>query len=80
MQTIMTITLSPLKPVRADDGGYTAGQETTIFQNDDGTFGYRYHGVNYRGQYYESNYVGGFQSKQEATRDALEKYNIGTGC
>jgi len=80
MQTIMTITLSPHKPVRLDDGGYIAGQEATIFQNEDGAFGYRYYGVNYRGQTYESNYVGGFQTKQAATRDALEKYNIGTGC
>jgi hypothetical protein len=80
MQTIMTITLSSDKPVRLDDGEYTTGQEATIFQNDDGTFGYRYHGVNYRGQTYESTYVGGFQTKQAAIRDALEKYNIGTGC
>ena len=81
MKEIMTITLSPSKPGRADDGEYTVGQEATIFLNEeDGSFAYRYQGVNYRGEYYQSKYFSGFKTKQAATKDALESYNIGTGC
>ena len=80
MKDIMTITLSPKRPSRSDDGEFTAGHETTIFQDEDGRFGYRYHGVNFRGEYYESQIYTGFETKQAATKDALENYNIGTGC
>jgi hypothetical protein len=81
MKEIMTITLTPTRPVRIDNDRYTVGQEATIFLNEaDGTFGYRYQGVNYRGEYYQSKYFSGFETKQAATKDALESYNIGTGC
>ena len=81
MKNIMTLTLSPKKPNRASDNEYTTGHEATIFQEEKtGTFGYRYHGVNHHGQYYQSQDVTGFKTKDAATKDALENYNIGTGC
>ena len=62
-------------------GQFTAGHQATIFEDRaTGAFGYRYHGVNYRGEYYETKNVTGFESKQAALKDALENYNIGTGC
>ena len=81
MNDIMTVTLSSKKPDLPDNGEFTAGHQATIFEDRaTGTFGYRYHGVNYRGEYYETKNFTGFESKQAAMKDALENYNIGTGC
>jgi hypothetical protein len=81
MKDLMTITLSPNKPGQTTDGEYTIGQEATIFIDEkNGTFGYRYHGVNYRGERYESKNHTGFKTKQSAIKDVVENYNIGTGC
>ncbi len=81
MKDIMTITLSENKPCKKENGEYVVGQEVTIFHNEaDGSYGYCYHGVNYRGDSYESKKITGFRSKQAAMRDAIDNYNIGTGC
>ena len=81
MKEIMTVTLSTKKPGRANTGEFTTGHQATIFEDKArGTFGYRYHGVNYRGEYYETKIITGFESKQAAMKDAVENYNIGTGC
>ena len=79
MNDIMTVTLSSKKPDLSGSGQFTTGHQATIFE-DMGTFGYRYHGVNYRGEYYETKSFTGFASKQAAMKDALENYDIGTGC
>ncbi len=81
MNDIITVTLSPKKPNLPSRGEFTTGHQATIFEDKaTGTFGYRYHGVNYRGEYYETKIFAGFESKQAAMKDALENYNIGTGC
>ena len=81
MNDIMTITLSSRKPERTGTGEFTSGHQATIFEDKAaGIFGYRFHGVNYRGEYCETKIFTGFESKQAAMKEALENYNIGTGC
>jgi hypothetical protein len=77
----MTITLSEDKPYQAMDGEYTAGDQATIFFDEDsGEFGYRYHGVRRDGTYYQSADHGGFESKQSALKDVLDHLSKGLGC
>ena len=80
MQEIMTITLSGQKPDQLDNGQFTMGDEAVIFIDENGTYGYQFYGVNFKGDYYELEPVVGFPSKQAATKSAFENYNVGTGC
>ena len=81
MKDIMTVTLSSKKPGHTNTGEFITGQQATIFYDEvSNSYGYRYHGINYRGEYYETREFTGFASRQAATKDALENYNIGTGC
>lgn len=77
----MTITLSEDKPSQSANGEHTAGDQVTIFFNEDsGEFGYRYHGVRYDGTYYQSEDHSGFESKQSALKDVLDHLSKGLGC
>ena len=80
MQEIMTITLSGQKPNQLDNGEFTMGDEAVIFKDENGAYGYQFHGVNFKGDYYELQAVTGFATKQAATKSAFENYNVGTGC
>jgi hypothetical protein len=81
MKDIMTLTLSNNKPLKTGSGEYTVGEEVTIFQNEtDGTYGYRYQGINHQGNFYQSQNFTGFETKQAAMKQAIDNYNIGTGC
>jgi hypothetical protein len=82
MKEIMTITLSDQKPSQADGGEYTVGDQATIFFDENGgTFGYRYHGVRSDGSSYQSRDLTGFESRQAALRDAVQNYvTTGLGC
>jgi hypothetical protein len=82
MKEIVTITLSDEKPPQASNDEYTAGDQATIFLNeDDGKFGYHYHGVRLDGSDYQSRYFTGFESRQAAMRDAVLNYvSTGLGC
>ena len=82
MKEIMTITLSNNKPGLNTGNGYVAGDQVSIFLDEaSGTFGYRYHGVSYQGNPYQSKDVGGFETQQAATKEAIENYRgTGLGC
>jgi hypothetical protein len=82
MKEIVTITLSDEKPTQASNDEYTAGDQATIFLNeDDGKFGYHYHGVRLDGSDYQSRDFTGFESRQAAMRDAVLNYvSTGLGC
>ena len=82
MKNIMTITLSDQKPSPSAGDEFTAGDQATIFFDEkDGKFGYRYHGVRLDGSDYQSRDFAGFETKQAALRDAIESYvSTGLGC
>lgn len=82
MQEIMTITLSDQKPSQADGDEFTAGDQATIFFDEgEGTFGYRYHGVRLDGSTYQSRDFAGFENRQAALKDAVQNYvTTGLGC
>ena len=82
MKEIMTITLSNKKPCLNTGNGYVAGDQVSIFFDEtSGTFGYRYHGVSYYGNSYQSKDIGGFDTQQAATKEAIENYRgTGLGC
>jgi hypothetical protein len=81
MQDIMTITLSDSEPRQASGGEYTVGHQATIFfEEDNGIYGYRYHGVRHGGVYYEGESVTGFETRQAALKAAVEGYSKGLGC
>ena len=82
MKEIMTITLSDQKPGHAGGEEYTAGDQATIFFDaNDGTFGYRYHGVRSDGSTYHSRDFTGFESRRAAVQDAVKNYvTTGLGC
>lgn len=73
---IKTVLLSKNAPRQGmnSGSGYTVGCCATIFQNDDGGFGYCYHGVESGGNYFESDNVGEFDSIEEAEEDARDNY------
>jgi hypothetical protein len=82
MKKIMTITLSDQKPSKDDGEAHTAGDQATIFfEESNGKFGYRYHGVRSDGSTYQSRDFTGFDSKQAALKDAVQNYvTTGLGC
>lgn len=82
MKDIMTITLSDQAPSQVNGDDYTAGDQATVFVDDDtGKFGYHYHGVRSDGSSYQSRDFTGFDSKQAAVKDAVQNYvSTGLGC
>jgi len=82
MKEIMTITLSNNKPSLNADNGYIAGDQVSIFFDEaNDTFGYRYRGVSYYGNSYQSKDISGFETQQAATKEAIENYRgTGLGC
>ncbi len=82
MKEIVTITLSYEKLTQTNNDEYPAGDRATIFLNeDDGKFGYRYHGVRLDGSDYQCRDFTGFESRQAAMRDAVLNYvSTGLGC
>jgi hypothetical protein len=82
VKKIVTITLSDEKPTQTNNDEYTAGDQATIYLNeDDSKFGYRYHGVRLDGSNYQSRDFTGFESRQAAMRDAVLNYvSTGLGC
>ena len=83
MKDIKTIKLSKNEPGQTDAGksgmAYTMGCLATIFQTDDGDFGYCYHGVGYGGNAFESEDEAGFASAKEAEQDARSNYQAMPG-
>jgi len=82
MNEIMTITLSDQKPSQANGDEFVAGDQASIFYDEnDGKFGYRYHGVRPNGSAYQSREFTGFESRQAALQDAVQNYvTTGLGC
>ncbi|GAB4527899.1 MAG: hypothetical protein Kow0063_03640 [Anaerolineae bacterium] len=78
----MTITLSDQEPSLAGTDEFIPGDQATIFfDEDNGTFGYRYHGVRLDGSAYRSQDFTGFESRQAALKDAVQNYvTTGLGC
>lgn len=78
MKDIKIILLSDKEPRQVSAGrsgmAYQAGDYATIFQADDGDFGYCYHGVADDGNAYESDDVTGFATAEEAEEDARYNY------
>ena len=74
MNDIKTIQLSKNTPGQSRTGGYGAGCLVTIFQDDDGDYGYCYHGVSADGNFFESDDVTGLDSVKEAEADARANY------
>lgn len=86
MKDIMTVTLSETKPGQTGNG-YTPGDQATIFlDEEDGQFGFRFHGVTGNGTLYhgEDRLLGAdgraFDTKQAALKDAIEIYHWKMGC
>ncbi len=86
MKDIMTVTLSETKPGQTGNG-YTPGDQATIFlDEEDGQFGFRFHGVTGHGTLYhgEDRLLGAdgkaFDTKQAALKDAIEIYHWKMGC
>ena len=76
MKDIKTIQLSDNAPGQSGNSkgmAYTQGCEATIFE-DEGEFGYCFHGVGVGGNCFESEDVIGFESVEEAESDARESY------
>lgn len=72
--TIKTITLTDDEPQQSPSpyGGYTAGEQATIFYDTSaGAYGYCYHGVSASGLYGESDDVVGFSSAVSAEEAAI---------
>ena len=82
MKEIMTITLSDEKPFQADGDEFIVGDQATIFLDENnGKFGYHYHGVRIDGSYYQTRDFTGFESRQTALREAVQNYvTTGLGC
>jgi hypothetical protein len=82
MKEIMTITLSDQTPSPANGDEYTAGDQATIFLDEESSrFGYRYHGVRPDGSIYQSQDFTGFENRQTALREAVQNYvTTGLGC
>ena len=78
MKDIKTIQLSAKAPHQTGAGrsgmAYQEGTLATVFQTDDGDYGYCYHGVGPGGNYFESEDVTGYRTAQEAEADARENY------
>jgi len=78
MKDIKTILLSKNVPGQTCAGAsgmaYSSGCLATIFEDDDGTFGYCYHGVGVGGNAFESEDVTGFGTEAEAEADARAHY------
>ena len=76
---IKTVQLSKHEPSSVggnspSGAAYVKGTFATIFQNDGGDFGYCYHGIGVGGNAFESEDVDGFDTAEEAERDARENY------
>jgi len=76
-QDIKTIQLSKDEPSisganSASGAAYTEGTEATIFQDDDGDYGYCLHGIGQDGNYFESEDVDGFNTADEAEQAARD--------
>jgi len=78
MEDIKTVKLSKSAPGQTDAGAsgmaWQAGCLVTIFEDDDGTFGYCYHGISGDGNSFESDDVTGFSTAREAEADARANY------
>jgi hypothetical protein len=78
MKDIKTILLSKNAPGQTSAGrsgmAYRMGCYATIFEDDDGWFGYCYHGVGYGGNAFESEDLTGFASVKDAEADARACY------
>ena len=86
MKDIMTVTLSETKPGQTGSE-YTPGDQATIFLDEEnGQFGFRFHGVTGNGTLYqgEDRLLGAdgkpFETKQAALKDAIEIYRWKMGC
>ncbi len=69
MKDETTITLSERKSEQGPAGSFTAGDQATLWQADEGWY-FCYHGVSSDGNAYESDDVGPFPTRKAATRYA----------
>ena len=86
MKDIMTVTLSETEPGQTGRE-YTPGDQATIFLDEEnGQFGFRFHGVTGNGTLYrgEDRLLGAdgkpYQTKQAALKDAIEIFHWRMGC